>query len=179
MSEVYKMIREDIKTFMKTRQSQELTILRTLDAAIQKKSKDERKEITNDLVIQVLTKEIKQRTDSFEIFKEANRVDLTEKLSVEIGLLKKYLPTQLTDEEVDVIVSNIITETNASSLKDLRLVMPIVMSKTKGRADGKKVNALVKKKLKEKKCPRCNVGEFKDVNETVCNTCGFDKINDL
>ena len=147
MSEVYKTLREDIKTFMKER-NPELTILRTLDAAIQKKAKDERKDITDDLVIQVLTREIKQRTESFEIFNEAKRIDLTDRLSIEIDLLKKYLPTQLTDEEVEVIVSEAITETKASSLKDMRLVMPIVMGKTKGRADGKLVSSLVKEKLK-------------------------------
>jgi len=145
MSEVYATIKADIKTFMKERRP-ELTILRTLDAAIQKKAKDERKDITDDLVTQVLTREIKQRAESFEIFKEAKR--MTEKLSVEITLLKKYLPTQLTDEEVEVIVSEAIAETNASSLKDMRLVMPIVMGKTKGRADGKMVSTLVKEKLK-------------------------------
>ena len=148
MYEVYKVIREDVKAFMRSRQKLYLTILRTLDAAIQKKSKDERKEITNDLVIQVLTREIKQRTESFEIFKEAKRIDLTEKLLIEINLLKKYLPKQLTDEEVGMIVSEVIAETNASSLKDLRVVMPIVMSKTRGRANSKKVSELVREKLK-------------------------------
>ncbi|MFM8314067.1 MAG: GatB/YqeY domain-containing protein, partial [Deltaproteobacteria bacterium] len=90
---------------------------------------------------------IKQRNDSIEAFLKGGRQDLADKEKLEIDVLKVYLPTQLTEQEVDLLVSAAIEETGAKVPQDVGKVMKVVLAKAGGRADGKMVNELVRKKL--------------------------------
>ena len=95
----------------------------------------------------ILSREKKQRLESLEEFKKAGRSDLVEKLETEIKIVDKYLPEQLSDDEVRLIVQEIIDEVGAESMKDMGTVMSSVMPKVQGRADGGKINGFVRELL--------------------------------
>lgn len=149
MSAIYERIKEDIKASMKAK-SPELIFLRTLDSAIQLKVKGTEEGITDEAVIGVVVKEIKQRKDSVEAFQKGNRQDLVEKEELGIKLFEKYLPKQLTEDEVIVIMEKVIAEIGEVSIKDMGKIMGSVMKLTKGIADGKMVSRLVKWRLSER-----------------------------
>ena len=102
---------------------------------------------TEDEVIAVLMKEVKMRQDSLAEFEKANRTDLIEQAKAEIEVLQKYLPAAMEDDELEALVKAVIAETGAASMKDMGKVMPKVIAKAGGRADGKRINAMVKQLL--------------------------------
>lgn len=116
-------------------------------AAILQIEKDEKIELNDEQIIDIIAKQLKQRRDSLAEFEKAQRDDLIQQTQVEIDILKSYLPTQLTLEEIRVIVVETIQETKASQLKDMGKVMGALMPKIKGRADGKLVNQVVRESL--------------------------------
>jgi hypothetical protein len=146
MSEIYKVIRSDIVKSMKERNG-ETTILRSLDASIQVKALNDKIDITDSLVIDVISKGIKQREESIIMFDKGNRKDLADKEKEEIEIYKRYQPKQLTESEVVTIIEEVIQSVGATSKKDLGNVMKIVVGKTKGLFDGKRVSELVRSKL--------------------------------
>ena len=112
---------------------------------------EERERKTEDLedvdVIAVIKKQVKQRQDSIEQFKNGGRPELAEKEQAELDILKGYLPQELSEEELQKIVEAAIEETNAASMKEMGSVMKVVVEKAQGRADNKKVSELVKNNL--------------------------------
>lgn len=104
-------------------------------------------EATDDVIIEIIAKEIKQRRESIEEFQKGNRTDLVKAAQDEIEILLNYLPQQLTEVEVKELIASIASEVGASSMKDMGKLMGAVISKTKGRADGKLVSTLVKEYL--------------------------------
>jgi len=140
----------DMKQAMKDKEAGKLrlAVIRMVWASIRNKEIDEKKELTDEEVMAVLMKEVKQREDSIEEFKKANRAELVAKNNEEIAILKKYLPEQLGEEELRKIVTETIAAVGAKTPKDMGKVMGPVMAKTKGRADGKKINAIVRELLK-------------------------------
>lgn len=140
----------DMKEAMKAKEAGKLTlaVLRMAWANIRNKEIDEKRELSDEEVLAVLMKEVKQREDSIEEFKAAGRGELVSKNEEEISILKKYLPAQLSDEELKKIVEEAISLTHAQGPKDMGKVMGMVIGKTKGRADGKRINVLVKELLK-------------------------------
>jgi len=98
-------------------------------------------------VLDVISKEVKKRRDVLPDYVKSGRQELIDELNTEIKVLLVYLPQQLTEAEIDVLVIEAITEVGASSMKDIGKVMTAIMPKTKGRADGKIINELVKKNL--------------------------------
>jgi uncharacterized protein YqeY len=146
-SETYKKIKADIITAMKAKESDKVLILRGLDGAIQLKAKNDLVEIDEGLVIDVISKGIKQRNESIDAYVKGNRQDLADKEQVELDLYKAYLPAQLTEAEIVAIVDAAIAETGAKTIKEMGAVNKIVMPKIKGRADGKTVSEIVKSKL--------------------------------
>jgi len=98
-------------------------------------------------VIEVIAKGVKQRKDSIPDFEKGNRPDLVENIRKEIDILMGYLPQQLTEEELNQIVSDTVFEVGAVSMQDLGKVMSALMPKVKGRADGKLVNSIVRQHL--------------------------------
>ena len=101
----------------------------------------------DDKVIGLIQKMVKRHKESIEKFTEGGREDLVEKEKEEMAVLEEYLPEMLSPEELTKIIEESISETNADSLKDMGKVMSDVMSKTKGRADGKEINRIVREKL--------------------------------
>ncbi len=141
-------IMADVKSAMKNKEADKLSALRFLQAAIKNKEIDVRpNEITEDDVLGVIKKAVKQRKDSIEQYGQAGRDDLVQKETFELEIIQAYLTEQLSEEAVAKIVEQVIAETGASSMKDMGAVMQAVMAKTAGAADNKVVSQLVRGKL--------------------------------
>jgi len=141
-------LNEDMKQAMKAKEKLKLSVIRMIKASLQ----NERiqlgvHELSEDDELTILSREMKQRTDSIKEFQEAGREDLTKKLEDEIKILQAYMPEQLSDEELAEIVKTTISEVNATSKKDFGKVMGKVMPKVKGKTDGSKVQKLVQEYL--------------------------------
>jgi uncharacterized protein len=140
-------ITEDMKTAMKARESDKLAAIRLLQAALKQKEVDERVELTDDLVLAIIQKMLKQRMDSIEQYKAGNRPDLVAKEEFEVGVLTAYMPQQLSEAEIAAILDGVIAETGASSPKDMGKVINALRPKVAGRADMGKLSGLVKARL--------------------------------
>ena len=144
-------IGEDIKTAMKAKDKIRLQTVRGIKKAILEKEVELRPKgidtLTNEQEIELLSQQAKQRRDSISQFKDAGRDDLADKESQELAIIETYLPEQVSDEEVEKIIDELIASSGASSMKDLGKVMGPAMKQLKGKADGKKIQSLVKSKL--------------------------------
>lgn len=138
---------EDMKDAMKKKDTVRKNAIQMARAAILQTEKDNRITLDDDGVTDVIAKEVKKRRDVLPEYERSGREDLVRDLKVEIDTLMKYLPQQLTEEELEAIVRQTVEETGASSPRDMGRVMQAVMPKVRGRADGKIVNAIVKKVL--------------------------------
>ena len=138
---------EDMKEAMKQKDTVRKNAIQMARAAILQTEKDNQITLDDDGVIDVIAKEVKKRKDVLPEYEKSGRDDLVRDLKTEIETLMKYLPQQLTEEELEAIVRQTVEETGASSPRDMGRVMQAVMPKVKGRADGKMVNAIVKKIL--------------------------------
>lgn len=118
-----------------------------MKAALQNEAIKLGTDLTEDDVLTVLNREMKQRKESLHEFEQANREDLVDKTKVEIEALQVYMPSQLTDEELQQIVNETIKEVGATSKSDMGKVMGAIMPKVKGKADGGKVKQLVQNTL--------------------------------
>jgi len=140
-------IMAQMKEAMKAKDEVTLRGLRAIKAALLLLKTSGSGEITQDDEIKILQKLVKQRNDSLDIFKQQNRGDLAQKEEEEIRVIEQFLPKQLTDEEIRTEVQQIITETGASSPADRGKVMGVATKKLAGKADGKKISAIVKEIL--------------------------------
>lgn len=122
--------------------------IRLIKAAILRlETAGEKKVATDEDIIQIMGKEIKQRKDSIEQFEKGNRPELAAKEKLEMAVLEKYLPAQLSESEIRTIVAEVIAATGASGKSDLGKVMGALMPRTKGKADGGLVNKIVQELL--------------------------------
>ena len=137
----------DLKTAMKEKDTLKKDTVQLIRSGILQYEKDNKVELDDEGVMEIITKQLKSRRDSLPDFVKSGREDLIEKLNKEIEILLSYLPEQLSEEEIAKIVEEAIAETGAASVKDMGKVMGIVNPKLKGRADMKVVGALVKKLL--------------------------------
>ncbi|MHC1715656.1 MAG: GatB/YqeY domain-containing protein [Acidaminococcaceae bacterium] len=144
------LLTEDMKQAMKDKESGKLrlSVIRMARANIKNIEIDEKRELNDDEVLAVLVKEVKMRQDSLEEFAKAGRDELVEQAKQEIAILRKYLPEQLSDEELRALVEEAVAETGAAGPKDMGKVMAALMPKTRGRADGKRINTMVRELLK-------------------------------
>lgn len=140
-------LKQDMITAMKEKEKERLTVIRMVKAALDKERIDSKKEINDDLLIDVVNKQIKMRNDSIEEFSKANRTDLVDSVKKEVEVLMKYLPEQLELSEVEEIITSAIESVEASSMKDMGKVMQEVRPKVNGRFDMKKVSEIIKGKL--------------------------------
>ncbi len=140
-------IKADIKEAMRNKDSFKRDVLRNLSAAIKQIEVDERRELSDSDVEAILAKYAKQREDALNQFKEAGRDDLVQKEEKELEIVKSYLPQPLSDEELVVVVKEIIAEVNATSMKDMGKIMGKIKALYGSRADGAKVNKIVKESL--------------------------------
>lgn len=138
---------EDMIKAMKAKESGKLklSVIRMVKAAVKNAEIDKGQELNDEEVIQVLSREVKLRRDSLPEYEKANRPETVETINKEIAILMEYLPQQLTEDEIMIIVRQAIAETGAQSPKDMGRVMGKIVPLTKGRADGKLVNEIVKK----------------------------------
>ena len=140
-------ITNDIKTAMKEKNNALRDALRLLSSAMKQIEVDERKELSDEDVIKIIQKQVKQRNDAMSQYRDAGREDLYEKEASEAAIFETYLPKQLSDEELETALRAIIIETGATSIKEIGKVMGAA-SKTLGAlADGKRINECAKKIL--------------------------------
>lgn len=140
-------IMEDLKAAMKAKDKTRLAVIRSTKSALMNAKIKKNEALTSDDELAVVASELKQRQDSLVEFENAGRQDLADQLKAEIVIVKEYLPAALSDEDLAKIVTETISEVGASSMKDMGNVMKALMPKVKGRADGAKVNQLVKAAL--------------------------------
>jgi len=132
---------------MRSGEKERLGLIRMITAAIKQREVDERITLDDTQVLSVLEKMIKQRKESLVQFQAGNRQDLVDKEAAEITLLQGYLPSQLSDAEIDALIGDAIRETGAASVKDMGKVMGLIKGKAQGRADLGQVGAKVKARL--------------------------------
>jgi len=138
---------QDMKEAMKSKQADRLGTIRQLRSAIKNKEIEQQQELDDDGIISVITTAVKQRREAAQMYHDNNRPELAAKEEAELAVLQHYLPAQLDESEIRAIITAAIAECGASSMKDMGKVMPLVMAKTKGSADGKMVNQLVREQL--------------------------------
>lgn len=144
-------ISEDIKTAMKAKDKVRLEAVRSIKKVILEKEVSVRPQgqdsLTESQETEVLVQQAKQRREAIEMFRQAGRDDLVEQQVQELAIIEEYLPKQLSDEEVGAVVDEVMALVGATSSKDMGKVMGPVMQKLKGKADGQKIQTIVKAKL--------------------------------
>lgn len=138
---------QDLKEAMKEKDILKKDTVTMLRAAILQVEKDSQKVLTEDEMSAIVAKEVKKRKESVKEYENAGREDIATNLKREIEILSKYLPEQLSEEEIAKMVEDAISEAGATSPKDMGKVMSILRPKTAGKADGKLVSDIVKEKL--------------------------------
>jgi len=142
------LIPEDLKNALRNKNTFELSVLRMLQAALINKEIDKRKEaLTDEDVISVIGTEIKKRRDAAREFEKVNRPDAAEQEKAEIEILMKYMPQQMSADEIRDAVKKAVEDTQAESMQDIGKVMKVLMPQVKGKADGSIVNKIVKEAL--------------------------------
>lgn len=147
MSELKTKISEDMKSAMRSGEKFKLQTIRLILAAIKQQEVDTREVQTDENVLSILTKMQKQRRESITQFSQAGRQDLVDKENDELQIIAQYLPAALSNDEIDDLVQQALTDSGAESIKDMGKVMGILKAKLAGRADMGKVSALIKSKL--------------------------------
>ncbi|MBB1109417.1 GatB/YqeY domain-containing protein [Limosilactobacillus sp. pH52_RY] len=137
----------DMVLAMKNRDKETLNVVRMLKAAVQNEQIELGHDLSTNEEITVMAREYKQRKESLEEFEKAGREDLINQAKNELAIVEKYMPKQLSKDEVTKIVKKVIDELNASSMKNFGQVMGAVMPRVQGQADGKVVNQVVKEQL--------------------------------
>lgn len=138
---------QDLKQAMKDKDTLKKDTITMLRAAILQVEKDSQKVLTDDEICGIVAKEVKKRKESVKEYEDAGRQDIADNLKREIEILSKYLPEQLTEEEITKMVEDAIVESGAAGPRDMGKVMGILRPKTQGKADGKVVSDIVKDKL--------------------------------
>jgi len=140
----------DMKAVMKEGQKTKLSVLRLLQTAIQYEEIEKNRELNDEEIRGVIAREIKQRQDAIPDYERANREEAVKRLREEIEYLQTYLPRQMTDDEIRDLALQVIEETGAQGPGDIGKVMKAIIPRTKGRADGRVVNNLVRQILESK-----------------------------
>ena len=140
-------LEKDMIEAMKNHEKERLMVIREIKAGLKQAQIDQKKEINDDLLIDVVNRGIKSRKDSIVEFEKGARQDLIDKTQAEIDILMNYLPEQLTEEEVKSVIEEIFAEINPEGQKDMGKVMQAASSKLKGKADMKEVSTIIREKL--------------------------------
>jgi uncharacterized protein len=138
---------DDLKKAMKARDEVGLSVIRNIRSVVKNREIDQKVSLDDAGICEVITSLVKQRRDSIRMFGDAGRNELVAKEESELALLLNFLPTQLTAEEIQQIVSRAVTETGAVGMKDMGALMKVVMPQVAGIADGSLVSRIVKEKL--------------------------------
>jgi len=147
MSNLKSRINDDVKEAMRNKDKERLVTLRMITAAIKQKEVDERIELDDTRILSILDKMARQHRDSIQQYEAAGRQDLVDKEQSELGIVTAYLPEQLSDEDVTLLIKSAIAKTEAASIKDMGKVMGILRPEIQGRADMTRASDLVKSLL--------------------------------
>jgi uncharacterized protein YqeY len=147
MSKLKQLITDDMKLAMKAQDKPALKAIRMILGAIKQKEIDERIELDDNQVMAVIQKMVKQRKDSISQFSDAGRTDLVEVEEAELLIINKYMPKQLSQDEIEAAVIKAISDTGADSMKDMGKLMGILKGQLDGKADMGQVSQLIKSKL--------------------------------
>ncbi len=137
----------DMQDAMRSKDSEKLNAIRLLQSSIKQKEVDDRVEVDDTMILNIIEKMLKQRRDSIEAFKKANRNDLVEKEEFEVEVLQAYMPEPLSLKDVEKEIDSAIKAIDANSMKDMGLVMNAVKLKVSGRANMAEVSQKIKEKL--------------------------------
>lgn len=140
---------EDLKQAMKGRDKVRLSVLRMVKSAMQNAAIEARRDLTEDEILAVVRREVKQRNDTLATIAGGGREEAEREIHAEIAILEEYLPAQLGEEELRRLILRVVRETGAASKADMGKVMPLAMKEVGGRADGKTVNRLVQEVLQD------------------------------
>ncbi len=140
-------LQKEMVQAMKDKDTLKINVLKMVKGAIQLEKINNGRELNDELFIDVVVKQIKERNESIEEFKKGNRQDLVDKTQAEVDILNTYLPEQLSSEEVEKIIDEIFDAVKPTSQKDMGAVMKEATAKLKGKADMKMVSTLIKDKL--------------------------------
>ena len=140
-------ITEDMKTAMRAKETARLGAVRLLLSAMKQREVDERIELTDADIISIIEKMLKQRRDSIAAYESAKRTDLADIEKFEVTVLQTYLPQQLTEDEVKVILEKVVADTGAAGMKDMGTVMAAIKPLVAGKADMGKISGLIKARL--------------------------------
>jgi len=140
-------LNESMKTAMKARDDLRLSAVRMVRSMVKNREIDQKKELNDQDIIEVISTLVKQRRESIRMYREGNRPDLVEKEEAELEVLLGFLPKQLSTAEIEELVDKIISETGAQGAKDMGRVMKALTPLTAGKADGKTVSETVRQKL--------------------------------
>ena len=140
-------LKNDLVSAMKAQDKEVLSVVRSIKGALQLESINSGKEIDDEMFISVVSKQIKMRKDSIAEFEKAGRTDLVDSYQKEIDIMKKYMPQELTDEEVLKILDEAIEKVKPTGVAQMGLIMKEVSPKLKGRYDMSKVSNMIKEKL--------------------------------
>ena len=144
---MYDSIKSEIVKAMKEHNKERLNVLRMVKAAVDLEHIDKKVEINDELVLSVVLKQVKMREDSIEQYSKTSRSDLVEKETMELNILKEFLPKPLTDSEVDELISEAIDEIKPEGMKDMGKIMGYLSPKVKGRTDRKALSIKIKERL--------------------------------
>lgn len=144
---MYDSIKSEIVKAMKEHNKERLNVLRMVKAAVDLEHIDNKVEINDELVLSVVLKQVKMRDDSIEQYSKTSRIDLVEKETMELNILKEFLPKPLTDSEVDELISEAIDEIKPEGMKDMGKIMGYLSPKVKGRTDQKALSMKIKERL--------------------------------
>lgn len=139
---------DDLKTSMKSKDKVRKDVVTMLRAAVKQREVDERVELDDQDIIEIISKQVKQKRDAIEDFKKGERDDLVQLTENEVKILLEYLPEQLSEEELTELVKTAIAQVGATSMKDMGKIMGNLMPTIKGKADGSLVNKIAKDYLK-------------------------------
>ncbi|WP_206830899.1 GatB/YqeY domain-containing protein [Alicyclobacillus fructus] len=140
-------LNDDLKQAMRDKDKIRLSVIRMVKSAAKNREIELGRALTDDDVVAVIQKEIKQRRDSLQAFRDANRTDLIEQAEREIAVLESYLPAQLGDDEIAELAKDVMTRVGASGKADMGKVMRELMPAVRGRADGRRVQQIVESLL--------------------------------
>ncbi len=137
----------DLKEAMKEKDTLRKNVVQLIRSGVLQIEKDKQITLDDEGVLDVIAKQLKQRRDSLPAYEQSGREDLISQLKSEMEILMSYLPKQLSEDELRAIVKEALSSTGATSVKDMGKVMAYVMPRTKGRADGKAINAITREYL--------------------------------
>lgn len=138
---------EDMKNAMKEKNNLRKNVVQMMRAAVLQVEKDKQIQVTDEQIVEIIAKEAKKRRDSITDYEKSGREDLLDQIRKEIAILEEYLPEQLSEEEIKQKLKELISETGATSMKDIGVVMKAAKEKLGASADGKTINEIAKKLL--------------------------------